>query len=181
MMHLEKDIEKTIFASRWLLAPLYLGLVFTLFALMLKFFQKFTIMIFKFWDAETTDFILLILGLVDVVLIANLLLMIVFSGYENFVSKIDTVEGHVDRPEWMGKIDYSALKIKVLGSIVAISSIDLLKAFFSIHTMDKNDVAWMVGIHLTFVVSGVLFAVMEKVSHSSHTANVPKIIPHSDH
>ena len=77
-------------------------------------------MIFKFWDAETTDFILLILGLVDVVLIANLLLMIVFSGYENFVSKIDTVEGHVDRPEWMGKIDYSALKIKVLGSISSV-------------------------------------------------------------
>jgi uncharacterized protein (TIGR00645 family) len=107
--------------------------------------------------------------------------MIVFSGYENFVSKIDTVEGHVDRPEWMGKIDYSALKIKVLGSIVAISSIDLLKAFFSIHTMDKNDVAWMVGIHLTFVVSGVLFAVMEKVSHSSHTPHVPKIIPPNSH
>ena len=106
-----------------------------------------------------------ILSLIDMALIGNLLLIIIFSGYENFVSKIDTA-GHEDRPEWMGHVDFSDLKMKVIGSIVAISAIELLKSFMhmnggELNAADNVELAWKVGIHLTFVLSGVLFALMD--------------------
>ncbi len=168
---IEGVIETVIFQSRWLLAPLYLGLVGTLLVLMIKFIQKFVKMIFITLDASGTELVLQVLGLIDIVLIANLLLIIIFSGYENFVSKIDAVKGHVDRPDWMGKIDYTALKLKVIGSIVAISSIELLKVFINIHDTPQYDAMWQVIIHLTFVVSGVLFALMERILHPPHLAH----------
>lgn len=175
---LEAVIETLLFGSRWLLAPFYIGLVGALIILLIKFVTKFIVIIPTVSSASSTALILSILGLVDIVLIANLLLMIIFSGYENFVSKIDAVQGHIDRPEWMGKVDYSGLKLKVIGSIVAISSIELLKVF--IHIFENNTelmegqniweikVFWLVVIHLTFVVSGVLFALTEKMIHSPH-------------
>jgi uncharacterized protein (TIGR00645 family) len=168
---LEKAIETTLFRSRWLLAPLYLGLVFALVLLLAKFILKFIKLVPTVFDPMGSALILGVLELVDVVLIANLLLMIIFSGYENFVSKIDAVEGHVDKPEWMGKIDYSALKLKVIGSIVAISSIELLKVFISVSqsaSIPREDVVLLVVIHLTFVISGVLFALMERILHPPH-------------
>ncbi|MDN3398684.1 YqhA family protein [Psychrobacter sp. APC 3426] len=107
-----------------------------------------------------------ILVLVDLSLVASLLLIIIFSGYEIFVSKIDTGD-HVDRPSWMGKVDFSGLKLKVIGAIVAISAIDLLKSFMDIPNELSNGEAdklmWKVIIHMTFVVSGLLFAIMDKV------------------
>jgi len=171
MLELEKIVETTLFRSRWLLAPLYVGLVFALVLLLIKFTLKLYKLLFMVFDPSGSALILGVLELVDVVLIANLLLMIIFSGYENFVSKIDMVEGHVDKPEWMGKIDYTALKLKVIGSIVAISSIELLKVFIgvSLNTgMPREDVVLLVVIHLTFVVSGVLFALMERILHPPH-------------
>ncbi len=168
---LEKAIEMTLFRSRWLLAPLYLGLVFALVLLLAKFILKIVKLIPTIFDPAGSALILGVLELVDVVLIANLLLMIIFSGYENFVSKIDVIEGHVDKPEWMGKIDYSALKLKVIGSIVAISSIELLKVFISVSqsaSIPREDVVLLVVIHLTFVISGVLFALMERILHPPH-------------
>ena len=130
---LEKIIETLLFRSRWILAPFYIGLVAALLVLLFKFGKKFVFVLIPSIDAvSSTDLILSILGLIDLVLIANLLLIIIFSGYENFVSKIDMVKNHVDRPEWMGKVDYAGLKIKVIGSIVAISSIELLKVFIYI-------------------------------------------------
>lgn len=168
---LEKVIEETLFRSRWLLAPLYLGLVFALALLLAKFVLKFIKLIPTVFDPAGSALILGVLELVDVVLIANLLLMIIFSGYENFVSKIDAVQGHVDKPDWMGKIDYSALKLKVIGSIVAISSIELLKVFISVSqtaSIPREDVVLLVVIHLTFVISGVLFALMERILHAPH-------------
>ncbi len=168
---LEKAIETVLFRSRWLLAPLYLGLVFALVLLLAKFILKFIKLVPTVFDPAGSALILGVLELVDVVLIANLLLMIIFSGYENFVSKIDAVEGHVDKPEWMGKIDYSALKLKVIGSIVAISSIELLKVFISVSqsaSIPREDVVLLVVIHLTFVISGVLFALMERILHPPH-------------
>lgn len=166
---IEKAIETTLFRSRWLLAPLYLGLVAALVLLVIKFAEKFVKIIFSILDLSSTQLLLDILGLIDIVLIANLLLIIIFSGYENFVSKIDAVEGHVDRPGWMGKVDYTALKLKVIGSIVAISSIELLRVFIKIYEKDihipTQDVKWLVLIHLTFVISGVLFAIMERILH----------------
>jgi len=177
---LEGFIETLLFRSRWLLAPFYLGLIVALVILLIKFAKKLLVIIPGFLSASGTELILQILGLIDIVLIANLLLIIIFSGYENFVSKIDAVEGHVDRPEWMGKVDYAGLKIKVIGSIVAISSIELLKVFISISESDEAqkllegkllwevDVFWLVVIHMTFVLSGVLFALMERIMHPPH-------------
>ncbi|OQW91945.1 MAG: hypothetical protein BWK78_03115 [Thiotrichaceae bacterium IS1] len=165
---IEGVIETVIFQSRWLLAPLYLGLVGTLLILMVKFIEKLTKLAMITFSASSTELIIHVLGLIDVVLIANLLLIIIFSGYENFVSKIDAVKGHVDRPDWMGKVDYTALKLKVIGSIVAISSIELLKVFINIHNIPQYDAMWQVIIHLTFVVSGVLFALMERILHPPH-------------
>jgi len=176
---LEKLIETLLFRSRWLLAPFYIGLVGALIILLIKFIKKFVFIIIpSVGSASSTELILNILGLIDIVLIANLLLIIIFSGYENFVSKIDAVKDHVDRPEWMGKVDYAGLKIKVIGSIVAISSIELLKVFISISEHDPSllegkvlwevDVFWLVIIHLCFVISGVLFAVMERIMHPPH-------------
>jgi uncharacterized membrane protein YqhA len=98
----------------------------------------------------------------------NLILIVLFAGYENFVSKIDIAENSVDRPYWMGTIDFSGLKIKLIGSLVAISVIELLRDFISLsaegHHVVSANVTWRVVIHLTFVVSGVLFSVMDWIS-----------------
>lgn len=168
METLEKIIETTLFRSRWLLAPLYLGLVIALIVLLIKFALKLIHIFPTIISASGPELIFSILGLVDIVLVANLLLMIIFSGYENFVSKIDAVEGHIDKPDWMGTIDYTSLKLKVIGSIVAISSIELLRVFINIQNTSKEDVLWLIAIHLTFVTSGVLFALMEKIAHPPH-------------
>ena len=125
---IEKLIETIIFGSRWILAPMYLGLVGGLVILMMKFAQEFMHIIVHFFSATEQEVMISILALVDMSLVANLLIMVIFSGYENYVSKIDTA-GSEDRPEWMGKVDFSGLKLKLIGSIVAISAIDLLKAF----------------------------------------------------
>ena len=112
-------------------------------------------------------FVVGVLSLVDIVMIANLLLLIIFAGYENFVSIINTAN-HEDRPEWMGHVTFSDLKIKLIGSIVAISGIELLKAFMNLKAYTDGELAWKIGLHLTFVVSGVLFAMMDKLSHKEH-------------
>lgn len=163
----EYSLEQTIFRSRWLLAPFFVGLIFSLFLLMIKFFQEFWHLASHVVDASEADVIVGILALVDMALVGSLLLMIIFSGYEIFVSKIDSVS-EKDRPDWMGKVDFSALKLKVIGAIVAISAIDLLKSFMNIPSQmtdqQAQSIQWKVIIHMTFVVSGVLFAVMDKVA-----------------
>ena len=164
---LENQIESTIFKSRWLLAPFYLGLVFSIFLLFIKFVQEFIHMSAHIFTATENEVIVGILSLVDMSLVGSLLLMIIFSGYEIFVSKID-IGDHEDRPDWMGKVDFSGLKLKVIGAIVAISAIDLLKTFMNIPDQlsdaDANTVKWKVLIHMTFVLSGVLFAYMDKIA-----------------
>lgn len=159
---LERTLEDLLFRSRWILAPFYGVLVVTIAILLLKFFQEFIHFIPIIFEAEFRTVILKILVLVDLTLVSNLLLIIVFSGYEIFVSKIDT-HGNEDRPKWMGKVDFSDLKIKLFGSIVAISGIELLKAFMMLKEYTNLQLSWLVGIHLTFVVSGLLFAYMERV------------------
>ncbi len=161
----EQSFEKVLFASRWLMAPMYLGLVFALGMLSLIFVRE----IFEFlphvMETKSEDAILLVLTLIDLTLAGNLLLIVLFSGYENFVSKFDFDTG-TDRPEWMGKVDFSGLKMKLIASIVAISAIDLLKWFMSIE--DSENIAemdtklyWLVVIHMAFVMSGVLLALMD--------------------
>ena len=162
----EHTLEKTIFNSRWLLAPFYLGLVLGIILLFIKFCQELWHMITHVFTASEADVIVGTLALIDMSLVASLLLIIIFSGYEIFVSKIDT-ENHEDRPEWMGKIDFSGLKLKVIGAIVAISAIDLLKSFMDIpkemSDSDADILMWKVIIHMTFVFSGLLFALMDKI------------------
>jgi uncharacterized protein (TIGR00645 family) len=159
---IERGIERTIFASRWLMAPFYLGLVGSLAMLLIKFVQEFFHAATHIFTMSETDTILIVLSLVDLSLAGNLLLMVIFSGYENFVSKIDT-DGHEDRPDWMGKVDYSGLKLKLVASIVAISAIQLLKSFMNVQQLSDKDLAWMAGIHMVFVVSGVLLALMDRL------------------
>ncbi|MFM1977989.1 MAG: hypothetical protein RLZZ151_504 [Pseudomonadota bacterium] len=169
---MEKILETLMFRSRWILAPMYLGLVGGLVMMMIKFVQEFIHIFSHILISEEKEVVLSILGLVDITLVANLLIMVIFSGYENFVSKIDVAD-HEDRPGWMGKVDYSGLKIKLIGSIVAISAIDLLKAFMhqstpNIDHLTNSQMGWMVGIHFTLILSGVLFALMDKLAESTH-------------
>lgn len=177
MNSLERLLEVLIFNSRWLLAPFYLGLVAGILILLIKFSQEFFHLIPNVLSGPDSEIVLAILTLVDMSLVANLLIIIVFSGYENFVSKIDTA-GHEDRPDWMGKVDFSGLKIKVIASIVAISAIELLKAFVNVGnlgtpgedwrwTVEDKALAWKVGIHFLLVISGVLFAIMDWIAEST--------------
>lgn len=163
---LEHALEETIFGSRWLLAPLYIGLVGSLAVVLVKFVQEFVHLVPLTLSASEAEIILAVLALVDMTLVANLILMVVFAGYENFVSKID-VAGHKDRPDWMGKVDVSGLKLRLIASIVAISSIQLLKSFMNVRDVPDREMAWMVGIHVVFVVSGVLLAVMDRIAEKA--------------
>ena len=171
MQKIEKFLELLIFNSRWLLAPFYIGLVLSIVMLLVKFAQEFFHFAPGIIELSESAVILSILTLVDMALVANLLIIIIFSGYENFVSKIDSA-GHVDRPEWMGKVDFSALKLKLIASIVAISAIELLKAFVNMSDVlaepsGERQLIWKVGIHIVLVLSGVLFAVMDRMSEGS--------------
>ncbi len=147
---------------------MYLALVVALAVLLLKAVKVLWGLVLGLMTATEDDIIIGVLSLVDISLIMNLLVIIIFSGYENFVSKMDDLHGHADRPDWMGHIGFTDLKLKLIGSIVAISGIDLLKAFMALGTAKANtteEMAWMVGIHLTFVVSGVLYALTDRLGH----------------
>ena len=154
----ELFLERVISQSRWIMAPFYFGLILALFVLLYAFLREFWHYVSHAGSADEADVIFGILALIDLSLAANLVLIVVFSGYENFVSKIDP-EGHPDWPEWMTKIDFSGLKQKLMASIVAISAIQVLKAFMNIREQfDQTILAWLVGIHLVFVVSALLLA-----------------------
>ncbi len=165
---LEHAIETIIYLSRWLMAPVYLGLIAALAILIVTFFRELVIQAPQILNMDETDIILLVLTLVDLSLAGNLVLIILFSGYENFVSKMDTAHQDRDRPEWMGTIDFSGLKIKLIASIVAISGIHLLKIFMNMAQYDHDDLLWYVIIHITFIFSGVAFAVMDWVEELAH-------------
>jgi uncharacterized protein (TIGR00645 family) len=159
MQSIENFFERLLFASRWLLAPLYLGLVGALIVLLGYFGIEFLHLVSMLIHGGGSVLVG-VLSLVDLVLVANLLLIIIFAGYENFVSKIDTGD-HEDRPDWMGHVDFADLKMKLIGSIIAISGIDLLRAFVAVGDLSNEQLAWKVGIHVTFVFSGLMFAIMD--------------------
>jgi uncharacterized protein (TIGR00645 family) len=155
---LERAIERVISQSRWIMAPFYLGLLASLLILMFTFIREFWHFLANVVGASEADVILGVLALIDLSLAANLVLIVVFSGYENFVSKIDP-EAHPDWPEWMTKIDFAGLKQKLMASIVAISAIQVLKAFMNIDkSFNERTMMWLVIVHLVFVVSGLLLA-----------------------
>lgn len=161
----EESFESIMFKSRWLLAPFFFGLLIAIVALLVKFSKELFNLIGGIFVNDGQETIISILTLVDISLIASLLLIIAFSGYENFVSKM-SVGDHEDRPAWMGKVGFSDLKLKLIGAIVAISAVELLKAFINVHEMSTEQLAWKVGIHLTFVTSGVLFAITDRIAES---------------
>ncbi|HKT71294.1 MAG TPA: TIGR00645 family protein [Steroidobacteraceae bacterium] len=164
---LEVGLEWILFTSRWLLAPFYVGMIFAVAAILVVFVRELITELGHLDSMNAEQVILLALSLIDLSLTGNLLLIVIFSGYENFVSKIHVGE-HQDRPSWMGTVDFSGLKIKLVASIVAISAIALLRAFLPLgepdERVDSARLGWMVAIHLTFVVSGVLLAVMDWIT-----------------
>ena len=165
MKQLERGFEHVLFSSRWILAPVYLGLIVALGIMLVKFSKQLWTLLVNLPDASEANIIIGVLSLVDVSLIMNLMVIIIFSGYENFVSKMEDLHDHDDRPEWMGHIGFTDLKIKLIGAIVAISGVELLKAFMKVDDVSDRHLGWMVGIHLTFVLSGVLYAIMDKLNH----------------
>lgn len=162
---IELFIERGLFASRWIMAPFYIGLAGALAGLLVSFLQELLHFVHNIvtLNITQTDVVLGVLSLIDLSLAGNLLIIVIFSGYENFVSKIDTSH-HKDQPEWKGTVDFSTLKLKLIASIVAISGIHLLKVFMDTNNAAETQIKWMVIIHLVFVVSGVLLALMDYIS-----------------
>jgi uncharacterized protein (TIGR00645 family) len=168
LKRVERRFESVLFNSRWLMAPFYFGLVISLAVLLFKFGVVLWEFIVHAPGAKEADIILGALSLIDLSLTGNLILIVVFSGYENFVSKIDP-GGHPDWPEWMTKVNFSALKQKLMASIVAISAIQVLKAFMNIDTaFDPTKLGWLVGVHLVFVFSAFMLAISDRWGGGDH-------------
>ena len=160
---IEKMFEKLMYSARWILAPIYLGLSLTLLALAIKFFQEVFYILPNFFQIAEADLILKILTLIDIALVGGLLVMVMFSGYENFVSRLDIDESE-EKLSWLGKMDATSLKNKVAASIVAISSIHLLKIFMNAQNIDNDKLLWYVIIHITFVASAFGMGVLDKIT-----------------
>ena len=164
---MERTIERLLFASRWILAPVYLGLSLALLALGIKFFMELWHLMTHVFFEQEADVVLRLLAMVDLVLVGTLIVMVMFSGYENFVSQLDVGEGG-EKLSWLGKLDANSLKLKVASSIVAISSIHLLRQFMRADQAEETALMWYVIIHLTFVVSAVMMGVLDRITSAQH-------------
>lgn len=164
---MERFIENAMYASRWLLAPIYFGLSLGLLALALKFFQEVFHILPSVFSMGEADLILVILSLIDMALVGGLLVMVMISGYENFVSQLDIDEGK-EKLSWLGKMDSGSLKMKVAASIVAISSIHLLKVFMNAENIKEEYLLWYVVIHMAFVVSAFAMGYLDKLTKHDH-------------
>lgn len=162
--YLEDILERSMFASRWVLAPIYIILSLTLFVIMVKVIQEFLHEMTHIFEMNINELLVFVLHIVDLALIGNLVLIVLFSGYENFVSKIDVARESEDKPSWMGKVDFSGLKLKLIASIVAISSIGLLEAFIDVGSNTSEEIYLMIYIHAIFIFSGVFIAVMDYIA-----------------
>jgi len=170
-LRVESALEAILFGSRWLMAPFYLLMVGALCMLLVKFAQESWHIVTHTLSMTESDAVLAVLSLIDITLTGNLLLMVLFAGYENFVSKM-AVQDHEDRPDWMGKVDFAGLKLKLIASIVAISGINLLKNFMALTPGDidsgkEHQLFWLLAIHGMFVFSGVMLAYMDKIVGST--------------
>jgi uncharacterized protein (TIGR00645 family) len=159
---MEQTFERILFAMRWLLAPLYFGLGLLLILFSVQLFKELVHIFETAPSMVEADLILASLTLIDMTLVASLIVMVMLSGYENFVSKLD-LEGAERSLAWLGKLDAGSLKIKVAASIVAISSIHLLKAFMNVHQVANDKLVLLIATHLTFVVSALLLALMDRI------------------
>jgi uncharacterized protein (TIGR00645 family) len=165
MRKIELALEFVLFQSRWLLAPFYVGLALSLLLLLGHFVAEFVHFAGQVLNVERSGVVLGILGLIDIAFTGNLVLIVIFSGYENFVSRIETSEH--DRPQWMAKVDFGGLKQKLMTSIVAISAIEVLKAFMNIDQYDTYRLSWLVGIHGVFLVSLLAVVVADRLGEDS--------------
>lgn len=168
---LERPFERLLYASRWLIAPIYLGLSLALVALAIKFFQELIHMLMDITVISEADTILIVLSLIDISLVSGLIVMVMFSGYENFVSRLD-LHDNSEKLSWLGTLDTNSLKNKVAASIVAISSIHLLKLFMDAGNVPNDKLLWYVLMHLTFVVSAFAMGILDKMTRK------PKDKPH---
>ncbi len=164
---MERFLENAMYASRWLLAPIYFGLSLALLALALKFFQEVFHILPNVFSMAEANLILVLLSLIDMALVGGLLVMVMVSGYENFVSQLDIDEGK-EKLNWLGKMDSGSLKMKVAASIVAISSIHLLKVFMDAKNIPDSKLMWYVILHLTFVASAFAMGYLDKLTKHDH-------------
>lgn len=160
---MEHTMERLMYASRWILAPIYVGMSLTLLALFVKFFQELYHFLPHILEISETNLVLTLLTFIDLTLVGSLIIMVMFSGYENFVSRLDIDEA-TEKLDWLGTHDYGALKMKVASSIVAISSIHLLKIFMNIEATANEKLLWYVLIHLTLVISALLMGYLDKIT-----------------
>lgn len=158
---IEKIIERLMYSSRWIMAPVYLGLSLALIALSIKFFQEIFHILPNILEIKEVELILVILTLIDISLVGGLIVMVMFSGYENFVSRLD-LDDHDDKLNWLGKLDSGSLKNKVAASIVAISSIHLLKIFMNVEQLANDKIQWYLVIHITFVLSAFAMGFLDR-------------------
>lgn len=173
---IERRLEAVLFWCRWLLAPFFVGLALVLLVLLVKFVRELGHVFTLAFKGSEADVILGVLSLVDLALTGSLLIIVIFAGYENFVSRIDHAE-HDDWPEWMGTIDFTALKIKLLSSIVAISAIQLLKTFMNVKNTSDRELLWQVIIHGVFVGSSVLLALSDRLAAHGGSHRTPPRTP----
>ncbi len=160
---IERAIEQTLFASRWLLAPIFVGLGAGLVVLLIKFVMSLWVLVNHLIASEGSAVILGVLDLVDVALMGGLVLMVMFAGYESFVSNLD-FDDHRDKPHWIEHVDFGDLKLKLMATIVAIAAIHVLENFMNLDHLSDRELAWAVGILLAFVVTAVLMAVMDRLT-----------------
>ncbi|MES1945632.1 hypothetical protein PC39_15996 [Salinisphaera sp. PC39] len=160
---IETAVERLIYGSRWILAPIYLGLSLALLALGLKFFQEIFHVLPRIFAIKETDLVLLVLTLIDLALVGGLIIMVMLSSYETFVSRLD-LAAEQDKLGWLGRMDYTSLKNKVASSIVAISSIHLLKVFMNTPNVVEDHLFWYVVIHLTFVASAFAMGMLDRLT-----------------
>jgi uncharacterized protein (TIGR00645 family) len=170
---MQQIIEKIIFISRWGLVPIYLALCLGIFVLIYEAFKEFLHLIPHLDSVNTNEATLFLLHLIDLALIGNLILMVVFVGYEHFVAKLKIIDNSGYHPTWMKKIDFSALKQRLMSAFIVISGVNLLEAFFHIENlvddMSQQKLLWMVVIHLAFVVSALLLAIMKFLEEKSQS------------
>lgn len=162
-LRLEHFIERVMYASRWIMAPVFLGMSLILLALAIKFFQELYHFVPHILEVDDSQVILKLLTFIDLTLVGSLTLIVMFSGYENFVSRLD-IGSEAEKLDWLGTHDYGSLKLKVATSIVAISSIRLLKVFMEVETTDNDKMLWFVVIHLTLVLSAFIMGYLDKIS-----------------
>jgi uncharacterized protein (TIGR00645 family) len=159
---IEQGFEVVVFASRWIQAPLYGGLIVAELLYAYKFIAELWEMVHNVRELTETIFMLGILSLIDITMVANLLTMVVIGGYATFVSKLD-LEGHRDRPDWLSHVDPGTIKVKLAASLIGISSIHLLKAFVNVTNETPDHIKWKILIHLTFLGSAILLAWTDKI------------------